>query len=188
MCSKSCLLVVQVETTRNFSLQHALAEYIDVISQVNVQVEASYILIPETGTYRPGESTLIVIDLGQLAVNSEKDSQAPKKYRAKAAMEKARREQQTLDNQVQHYMQLSSHTPNAYTLYTESIHRRNARISSCFLFYIIINKQLSEPVIKEPVLLLGKMYVCMVTEQTKVGIRVHYSEDVHVCSSYRTMN
>ena len=57
-----------------------------------------------------------MIDLGQLAVNSEKDPQAPKKYRAKAAMEKARREQQTLDNQVQHYMQLSSLTPNAYTL------------------------------------------------------------------------
>ena len=84
-----------------------LAEYIDAIFQVNVQVEASYILIPETGTYRPGESDLIVIDLGQLAVNSEKDSQAPKKYRAKAAMEKARREQQTLNNQVQNYMQLS---------------------------------------------------------------------------------
>ena len=125
---------MQVQTTSNFSPQHVLAEYIDAIFQVNVQVEASYILIPETGTYRPGESNLMVIDLGQLAVNSEKDPQAPKKYRAKAAMEKARREQQTLDNQVQHYMQLSSCMPNAYTLYTKSIHRRNFSTSSYFCF------------------------------------------------------
>lgn len=81
------------------------------ISQISAQVEASYILIPETGTYRPGDTNLIIVDLGQLAVNSEKDPQAPKKYRAKAAMEKARREQQTEDNQVHTTLVHLGYTP-----------------------------------------------------------------------------
>lgn len=67
-------------------------------------VEASYILIPETGTYRPGETNLIIIDLGRLRVNSEKDPQAPKKYRAKAVVEKAKRNLDTEDDQVSSYI------------------------------------------------------------------------------------
>ena len=57
---------------------------------MKVAVEASYILIPETGTYRPGETNLILVDLGNLSVMSEKDPQAPKKYRVSDLIESSR--------------------------------------------------------------------------------------------------
>lgn len=56
---------------------------VKLLLQVNVDVESSYVLIPETGCFKPGETNLIVIDLGNLKVNSEKDPEAPKKYRVK---------------------------------------------------------------------------------------------------------
>jgi len=48
---------------------------------VKASIAASYILLPEAGLYIPGQTNCIVVDLGSLSVESEKDPEAPKKYR-----------------------------------------------------------------------------------------------------------
>ncbi|XP_067941641.1 intermembrane lipid transfer protein VPS13A-like [Watersipora subatra] len=87
-------------------------------TEVIVDVEASYVLIPETGTYRPGETNMLLIDLGNLKVLSEKDPEAPKKYRAKAAMKKARRALQPDENADQHDQFVESVMEKAYDSFT----------------------------------------------------------------------
>jgi len=60
---------------------HGVEAVAFVFFQVNALVEASYILIPSNGAYVEKESDLLVIDLGNLSIKSEKDPDAPKKYR-----------------------------------------------------------------------------------------------------------